>query len=60
MVTAPNLTYRNQLLSPKNHANMISPLLGAHRSYSISLPGDSPLKCVPTTLHARKNSEYQK
>lgn len=39
---------------------LIGPLLGAHRAYSISLPGDSPLKCVPTTLHIRKNSEVVK
>ena len=39
---------------------LIGPLLGAHRAYSISLPADSPLKCVPTTLHIRKNSEVVK
>lgn len=34
------------------------PLMGAHRSYSISLADESPFKCVTTTLHARKNSDY--
>lgn len=33
------------------------PLMGTHRSYSITLGDDSPLKCVPTTLYARKHSE---
>ena len=48
-------------LSPKLHKSsansLMAPLMGTHRSYSISLGDESPFKCVSTTLHARKNSE---
>lgn len=37
--------------------SLMAPLMGTHRSYSISLGEESPFKCVSTTLHARKNSE---